>query len=145
METITARRLSLSGVLVLPVVLVALGIWILTAQRVLGAVWLAASAALLLVALGQVLVPPRVALAPDGLHVRTGGRSRTYAWVDCVDFHVWQQGRRSSVAFAYAGHEGGELSDADARRAQADRALPALAGIDGADVLARIEAYRQGL
>lgn len=143
MEVIAARRSALAAPLVLPVVLALVGVVILLHGSVpFGAVWTAVFGIFLVIGMTQVAMPPSIELTPAGIRARTTLSSRMFAWEDCTDFHVWTVGRRSMVAFGYAGHERGALSDRDARSAQADRALPNLAGVPGREVLDRIEAYR---
>jgi hypothetical protein len=142
-DVVHARRTSLAGPLLLPLVLGLVGVVILVRGSVVfGAAWVAIFGVFLVIGLVQVVIPPTIELTPTGIRGRTTLSSRTYAWDDCTDFHVWNAGRRSMVAFGYHGSEGGALSDRDGRSAQADRALPNLPGVPGDEVLDRINAYR---
>lgn len=144
-ERVTAHRTLLSGPLLLSLALVLVGLLVLRGSLVFGVIFLAVFGAFLLYALAEVLVPAAVDLTPGGLQVRTLVGRRSYAWDDCHDFHVWTEGRREVVVFGYRGTTKGALSDADGRRAQADRALPALSGVPAEDLLARIASYRTPL
>lgn len=144
-ERISAHRAVLTGPLSLSLALVIVGLLILRSALLFGVVWVAVFGAFLLFALVEGLVPASVVLTPAGLVARTPFTTRAYAWADCHDFHVWTEGRRELVAFGYRGTARGGLSEADARRAQADRALPALRGVAADDLLARIEDYRARL
>ncbi|MGH3743262.1 MAG: hypothetical protein ACRDTP_00195 [Mycobacteriales bacterium] len=144
-ERIRGRRTVLSGPPLLSLVLVLVGLLVLRGSVVFGTIWLAVFGSFFLFALVESLVPASVVLAPAGVQARTLAGRRTYSWADCHDFHVWTEGRRSVVVFGYRGRARGALSDADARRAQADRALPPLAGVSADVLLARIEDYARRL
>lgn len=144
-ERITAHRTALSGPLLLSLALVVVGLAVLRGSLVFGVIFLVVFGAFLLFAVAEALVPPSVYLSDTSVRVRTLLGSREYAWTDCHDFHVWTEGRRAVVAFGYRGTTKGALSDADARRAQADRALPALPGVHADVLLARIEDYGRRL
>jgi hypothetical protein len=144
-ERVTAHRTALSGPLLLSVALVVVGLLVLRGSVVFGVIFLAVFGAFLLYAVAEALVPAAVELTPTALRARTLLGRRAYAWDDCHDFHVWTEGRRAVVVFGYRGAAKGALSDADARRAQADRALPALQGVPAEDLLGRIEDFRTRL
>lgn len=140
-ERIRARRTILSGPLLLSLALVLVGLLVLRGSVVFGVIWLAVFAAFFLFALAEALVPASVLLSEPALQARTLAGRRSYAWADCHDFHVWTESRRAVVVFGYRGTARGALSDADARRAQADRALPVLRGVAADVLLDRIEDY----
>lgn len=144
-ERITARRTAVSGPLLLSLALVLVGLLVLRGSVIFGVIFLAVFGAFLLYAVVEVLVPVSVLLTPTGLRVKTLLRSHEYAWDDTDDFHVWTEARRAVVAFGYRGDGKGALSEADSRRAQADRALPALPGVPADELLVRIEGYRARL
>lgn len=144
-ERVTARRTAVSGPLVLSLALVVIGLLVLRASLVFGLLFLVVFGAFLLYALAELVVPPSVVLSPAGVEARTLVVVRRFGWAECSDFHVWREGRRSVVAFGYRGTGRGGLSERDARRAQADRALPALPGVSGEVLLERIEDYRRRL
>lgn len=137
--TVRGRRTVLTRPLLLSLVLVLVGLLVLRGSVGFGVVWLAVFGAFFLVALVDALVPPTVVLSGRGVQVRALSGSRSYDWADCHDFHVWTEGRRAVVVFGYRGTTKGALSDADARRAQADRALPMLRGVPADALLERIE------
>ena len=144
-ERVAAQRTAASGPLLLSLALVVIGLLVLRASLVFGLLFLVIFGAFLLYALAELAVPPAVVLSPAGIETRTLVAVRRFGWGECSDFHVWREGRRSVVAFGYRGTVRGGLSERDARRAQADRALPALPGVSGEALLERIEGYRARL
>lgn len=144
-ERVSAQRLTLLPLVLSPLPFLGIGVWVLEASLVFGVLFLAVFGAFLLYALAELVLPPAVVLSPAGIEARTLGTVRRFGWAECSDFHVWREGRRSVVAFGYGGSGRGRLSERDARRAQADRALPPLPGVSGEALLARIEDYRRRL